>query len=256
MKKLVIIFGLLVSIMANAEAQAANDSLQQLMSIIAEQQAAIDKLESSRPYLKWQDYLGVGVLVLAIVSLIGYYFKLTIEAAKNASLSRLQARIDEFERSAQSNISSTEEKIITAINGNEALFNKLRNAVDLEELLIKSKTIKIVGETPDNILTLLTQIRFPRKNLFTIADKQPEHFDIYFINNEGGSLNLDEMVELVKELPDQVHVFYYCSKHGVFFPTGKLPYEMRDRVNFATNSAQIYGNFMNSLKYQHRLSKL
>lgn len=237
-------------------AQTTQDSLQQLMQLLAQQQEAINRLEANRPFLHWQDYTGVGVLISSIVLLIGFYFKNSIEAAKNTAISNLQVRIDEFERSAKGNIQLTEEKIIAAINGNEALLNKIREAADLEELLIKTKRIKLIGEIPDTILSILTNVGFMRKNLITEADDENSDYDVHFINNENGTVNLEEAVQAVKGLPDYVHVFYYSSKHGLFFPTGQLPYEARHRVNFATNPAQIYGNLVNTLKYQHRLSKV
>lgn len=233
-------------------AQSLADSLQQLMTLVAEQQAALEELKGNQPFLHWQDYLGLGALAGAAVGLIGYLFKQSIEAAKNAATSKLQSRLDDFERSA---IQLSEEKIFAAINGNEALLNKIRETADLEELLIKTKKIKLVGEIPDTILSILTNVGFLRKNLLTEADDGTSAFDIHFINNENGTVNLEEAVQVVKGLPDNVHVFYYSSKHGLFFPTGQLPYEARHRINFATNPAQIYGNLINTLKYQHRLNK-
>lgn len=236
-------------------AQSLADSLQHLTTLVAEQQAALEKLKGNQPFLHWQDYLGIGVVVSAVAGLIGFLFKQSIEAAKNAAISKLQGRLDEFERSARGNIQISEEKIITAINGNEALLNKIREAADLEELLIKVKRIKIVGEIPDTVLSTLTKVGFLRKNLIIEADDEQQPFDVLFFNNENGTINLDEAVQTVKALPENVHVFYYSSKHGVFFPTGQLDYEDRHRVNFATNPAQIYGNLINTLKYQHRLLK-
>jgi hypothetical protein len=236
-------------------AKSLADSLQQLMTLVAEQQAALEELKGNQPFLHWQDYLGIGIVVSAVASLIGFLFKQSIEATKYVGISKLQSRLDDFERSARGNIQLSEEKIITAINGNEALLNKIREGADLEELLIKTKKIRLVGEFPDTIISILTKVGFLRKNLITEADGDISAFDVHFINNENGSVNLEEAVQVVKELPDNIHVFYYSSKHGLFFPTGQLPYEARHRVNFATNPAQIYGNLINTLKYQHRLFK-
>jgi len=255
MKKYVFILGLMI-VASLLKAQSHQDSLLHLMQQFAQQQEAINALEVEKPFLHWQDYIGIGFIISAIVGLIGYYFKTTIEAAKNTAISNLQVRIDEFERSAKGNIQLTEEKIIAAINGNEVLFNKIRDLADLEEMLIKTKKIKIIGETPDNLISLLTQVGFLRKNLFTNADEEVKDFDVYFINNETGTLNLIDESSRVTELSKKVHVFYFSSKRGELFPTEKLPYEERHRVNFATNPAQIYGNLINTLKYQHRLSKV
>ena len=256
MRAIILIISILVIVTIETIAQSHQDSLHHLMQDLAQQQEAINALEEENPFLHWQDYIGIGFIVSAIVGLIGYYFKTTIEAAKNTAISNLQVRIDKFAQSAEGNIQLTEEKIITAINGNEALFNKIRDLADLEEMLIKTKKIRIVGETPDTLITLLTQVGFQRKNLFTTADEEINDFDIYFINNETATLNLSDELPHVVELPKKVHVFYFSSKHGAFFPTDKLPYEDRHRVNFATNPAQIYGNLINTLKYQHRLSKV
>ncbi len=255
MKKLVFVLSLMTFAYL-LSAQSHLDSLHHLMQQLAQQQEAINALEEEKPFLHWQDYIGIGFIISAVVGLIGYYFKTSIEAAKNTAISNLQVRIDEFERSAKGNIQLTEEKIITAINGNEALLNKIRDAADLEELLIKTKKINLIGETPDTILSILTNVGFLRKNLFTEADDENSDYDVLFINNENGKVNLEEAVQVVKGLPDNVHVFHYTSKHNIIFPTGQLPYEARHRVNFATNPAQIYGNLINTLKYQHRLSKV
>lgn len=237
-------------------AQSYADSLQQILSNVAELEATVKELKSGQPVLNWQDYLGIGIVVAALVSLIGFYFKKSVEASKDAAISKLEAELATFQSRAKDNIQLTESEIIAAINGNRRIFDQLREAVDLEAALMKTKRIRVVGELPDSVLQILTQVQFPRKNLITDSDEDANGpFDLYFINNENGTQNLDEFVEQVKALPNQVHVFYYSTKHGTFFPTGKLPYADRHRVNFATNPAQMYGNLINSLKYQHRSSK-
>lgn len=211
------------------------------------------ELQSNRPLLQWQDYLSIGILVSAVVGLIGFYFKQAVETSKEKEIVALKARLTEFEKQAGLSIKSAEEKIIQEIGTNETLFRRIVETADLESLLKQYKRIYFIGEIPDNVIRLLMKAKFPRKNLFPQGESDGEDFDLLFINNENGTLNLDEMLKEADDLPDNVFIFYYSTKQGAFFPTHKLPEAKRDRVNFATNPAQLYGNLLNTLKYQHEV---
>ena len=49
--------------------------------------------------------------------------------------------------------------------------------------------------------------------------------------------------------------FFYFNETRVIFPTDRLQYDLQKRINFATNPAQIYGNLLNTLKYQDRIAQ-
>ena len=63
---------------------------------------------------------------------------------------------------------------------------------------------------------------------------------------------MEEVVEKVKAMPSTAAAFYYNTTRK-FFPIHQIAAEDQDRVNFATNPAQLYGNLVNTLAYQDKL---
>ena len=236
-------------------AQARIDSIAQLENKVEELNEAIVELEEKKPALNWQDYVGVGALVTILGGLIGFYFKKSIDTSIHSKVAELERRLNSFEADAKQHIQNTKQDVINAINSDKTIFEKLRDAADLERILMKSKKIKIVGESPEDIVSFLTRVGFTRANLITVADEEPDRVDIYFINNESGTVDLKDEIKKVKQLAPETFIFHYTSKHGVFFLVSELDHAQRSRVSYATNYSQMLGNLLNLIKQHHRIMK-
>jgi len=180
-----------------------------------------------------------------------------------------------------------EEKIGDVIRGRSKDVRKILSDYDDESLLRNTKRIFING--PDishnqNLRGLLIENGFHAKNI--LIDEQTAQetgYDLLLINNINGEVlpaippkdkdttpemekeydsklkkhNVEwiKLFEKIKSEKSNVFIFYY-SEQNINFPLHKITdYNLKKRINFATNPAQIYGNLINSLKYQYRLSK-
>ena len=158
-----------------------------------------------------------------------------------------------FRKKMESMVNQT---IVKKINEKDETIMKLLSEMDLETRLLKEKKIKIVGEQPDRgkksiIEEVLKRVGFNMKNV----GYDLKYFDVLVINNENSSVEEVEMLEMAKELARSNTTIFYFNNKRKHFPLDKLDDpELKMKVNFATNPAQIYGNLLNSLKYQDRLS--
>lgn len=173
-----------------------------------------------------------------------------------------------------------DEKIIDAIRGRSKAIRNMLIDYDTETYLLQNKRIFIDGgEGKDKIKQVLEENGFNSDNIFTTeAEASKSGYDAIFINNMNGDVfpnepkkddkgNIDE--NLTKDYQQKfeslnakieaekpvICFFYYCEKN-INFPIHKIKsYDLKKRINFATNPAQIYGNLLNTLKYQDKIQQ-
>ena len=161
---------------------------------------------------------------------------------------KLETKTKEFEDNLAARLSKV-------FNENESLVQSILDKANIEKQLFETKKILIWGETDSNFIEgALKKIKFNHKN---ITKDDTQDFDVLFINNLKGSLDKQDMIDKAKQCltNDKICLFYYNAT-GVFFPNKDLDESTQDRINFATNAAQIYGNLLNTLKYQDKISKI
>lgn len=162
-----------------------------------------------------------------------------------------------------------EKNLATQIENNQELIRSMIDKADIEQTLLRTKKVKLIGETDISVIKkVLKNVKFDINNLFDIHDEIDE-FSILLINNNQGmffkGVNRNDtmdakiekskvLIELINNLDDKVCVLYYCSK-GVYFPSDIPAFKPHlHKINFATNPAQIYGNLLNTLKYQDKIA--
>lgn len=151
-----------------------------------------------------------------------------------------------------------EKKLKESFNEKKEIISRTFENTDYEMQLWKKKKILLIGDDDTRIVKrVLRRAGFNiQENLFEdVSQIGTKGFDILFINNYLGNINLKEAVEMVKGLPPNVITFYFTSRHEreLNFPTDQLDFDQQDKVNFAKSASQIYGNLLNSLKYQDKL---
>jgi len=145
---------------------------------------------------------------------------------------------------------------------------------DKEQQFLSNKKIKIYGEEDETVSLILNKMGFNMNNIKKEDSfKDGEAYAILFINNANGEVleetfvdgrkipnheQLKELEQLINAQADTVCIFYYCGRN-IRLAVEKMNLrnnkELLARINFATNPAQIYGNLLNSLKYQHKISQ-
>ena len=211
----------------------ANDSLR-----IAKLEEELSKLKESSGGTNWNDLIGNSVIALVGIGIIGGLFRyFAIETKKRL-------------------IENFEERVIQVINKKKELVDLMINRVDTDQRLLKTKRIFLKGEENNELIKkVLKNVGFNFQNLITTVDDTKQEYDLILINNEHGTLeNLSEIAEQVNRLPDKVLVFYFNTTNRRF-PSESLSAEKADKVNFATNAAQLYGNLLNTLRYQDHIKK-
>lgn len=147
-----------------------------------------------------------------------------------------------------------EEQLLAVLNEKKATVNKTFEVVDYNRSLLNNKCLGLWGEADASIVrSVLKRMDYNMENLIdlNLTGFEEQKFDVLLINNISGKVNSDKMLEIVKGLPQKTLVFYFNNTRA-FFPIGKLKLEDQDKVNFATNPSQIYGNLMNTLAYQDK----
>lgn len=163
-----------------------------------------------------------------------------------------------------------EEQIVEAMKGRSNLIRKmLRNYREEEHLLKKKKIYFYKNQDGTDIKDFLILFGFTEKSFVLDASTA----DVVFINNEDnylGKLDLrgkteSDITTLLIENQGWLEIkkiiglhsnkcFFYYNSKGVQFPSQMFTkLETLARVNYATNPAQLYGNLLNSLKYQDLL---
>jgi hypothetical protein len=136
---------------------------------------------------------------------------------------------------------------------------QLLNENSEEKILIANKLIAVVGEEDLNINRTLRIIGFSSNNLKQYDPEKKDSYDVLFINNsqgvyyDGTEPKKQALLNLVKKESEEVGIFYYCET-GINFPMKEVTDPFK--CNFATNPSQLFGNLLNSLKYQDKLKKL
>lgn len=221
--------------------------------------------------IKKQELFWYNIAFLGIGSVLGFLTLLFLipKAIEN------QAKIE------------VDDKIGDAIRGRSEVVRKLLRDYDQETFLRNKKLIFINGPNSSvnqTLRDLLIENGFCAENI--LLDEQAAQksgYDLLLINNTNGevfpalptkdkettpekekeynsqlekhNIEWEKLFEKIKTEKPTVCVFYYSEKN-INFPLQKITdYNLKKRINFATNPAQIYGNLINSLKYQHRLSK-
>jgi hypothetical protein len=220
---------------------------------------------------QWK-YIAIGLMIGfgVLGALISYFFKKATESKVNESQSQIEKRLATFELAAEDRIRQTEQSAIETINEKKHTIEKLMLGTSTEQSLLYQKKIYLWGESnPINILKILRIVGFNMQNLLQTEEESQDGYQILFINNETGMYSpakvpaidsqrperdFTQILDMIKSQGPNVCVFYYNSNQASL-PIHKLDFDLKHRVNFATNPSQIYGNLMNMLKYQDRLEK-
>jgi len=210
------------------------DSLQ-----IIELQKQVAELKQSSGKIDMSSYLTLAGIVATLTGLIGYLFKKSIESKISSTSSKLEKEFDD--------------RIVKTINEKKSTIDKTFEQVDLEQKIISTKIIYLYGEDTPVVKRVLKNIGFDMNNNIVTSEKEAQKgYNLLFINNENGTLDMDAVLDMVNKLPNEVFTFYY-NTNRIFFPTIKLDKGKEDKVNFVTNASQIYGNLLNTLRYQDKL---
>lgn len=174
---------------------------------------------------------------------------------------------------------TVKKQILESFGEKEATISNMIEKQDKEVSLFKNTKIAIWGKEKSNetIRQVLANVNF---NMYNIIDyenvKGGQEYQVLLINNETAqtlisspregdndydknlkrqSSQWNEIKELIEKQSESVCIFYYCSSQ-VHFPMSKIEdIDLQARINFATNPSQIYGNLLNTLKYQDYISK-
>ncbi len=177
-----------------------------------------------------------------------------------------------------------DEKIGDAIRGRSETVRHLLNTYDEESFLRQNKRIYIAGGTgKEKVRDILIENGINSENVYLDEDTAKRNkYDILFFNNLNGELlpakpqdkngqkhdeakyneemrKHDEAFQAILKMMQaekQSVCFFYYNETNVIFPIWEIrDYDLKKRINFVTNPAQIYGNLLNTLKYQDKISK-
>ncbi len=178
-----------------------------------------------------------------------------------------------------------DDKIGDAIRGRSEAIRNMLNSYDKESFLRQNKRIYIAGGTgKEKVRDILIENGINSENVYLDEDTAKRNkYDILFLNNLNGELlpakpqmdkngqKYDEakyneemrkhneafqaILKMVQAEKQSVCFFYY-NETNVIFPIWEIrDYDLKKRINFTTNPAQIYGNLLNTLKYQDRIAQ-
>lgn len=167
-----------------------------------------------------------------------------------------------------------DEAIKPIIQKHESSVLDIIKKYDDEKRLFSEKVILVWGEEDySEIEKVLDNVEFNMDNLKSYDEiRGGEPYHLLLINNTTGKVlpqnnnnnnnqaEKDKYTEAWNELKSiaenqasSVCIFYYCST-TINFPIWEIKDKtLQARINFATNPSQIYGNLLNSLKYQDHL---
>ncbi len=239
-----------------------NDSTEVARDIAVKEEVKETTVEDRLARLPWWEHL----IVASMIGIGGYIWKKLIDKSVDNALNTQK---DESERdfkryladqkiSYEEKVRELEERIQTSFNEKQQIIDKTFEDTTTEVLLWKNKKIKVFGEEDTTILKqVLKRAKFNINEHLIEQDDTDSNYDVLFINNVNGEVDLDEALEVVKNLPPHVLTFYYTSRYEpqYNFQTRKLDITQYDKVNFAKSAAQIYGNLLNTLKYQDKIAK-
>lgn len=206
-------------------------------------------------------YLAAGVVVAAFgFFAVGfkYYIKNTHEKIKIDAETRFKAQ----EKVYKEKQDEVEQQFINSINEKKDIIEYGLDNFASEKWLLANTKICCIGEQPDKIRRVLDNVGFNLKNLLS-EEEAKDGYDVLLINNEKGvyikapkekgqRADFSEPIKIMEEKDSSVCFFYYNTSR-LFFPNESLSFDLQHRLNFATNPAQIYGNLINTIKYQYKL---
>jgi len=199
----------------------------------------VSQLESDKNSLLW--LLGILTLIWGVI--VFWAKKLTDRTIKNTE--------EDFRKKTEEKLAGIEMEMVKAINDKRNTIDRAMEHSDKEGVLLATKRVYVWGEEDFAIIKkVLKNAKFNVSEHFFVTDEEAkEGYDILIVNNQNGSLDLDQVVKKVNGLPDKTCAMYY-NVTRLNFPTDKLSEEKQDKVNFANGAAQIYGNLLNLMKYQ------
>ncbi len=120
-----------------------------------------------------------------------------------------------------------------------------------EEFKLKEeKSILVISQKDDSddfMRRFFKEMGFVKVKYCTIDQiKKPIDSDLILFNNENKSISHETINTIGKESREEVFCFYFGPDHFVADGFTK-------RVNFANSRLQLYGNLINSLRYQSLL---
>lgn len=244
--------------------EVLQEEKQKLMLEELENKAEIQLIKKQHDFIIWiLAFLGLGTLAGAI----SLFFYIPNEVKKKAD--------QEVKNRIESIVSNNETSVLNLIEEHNE-----------EKNLFQNKIIRIWGEKDYTTLTkVLQNVEFKSSNIFWYDEvKQGQAYDVLIINNENAKKlskvnnflfdaetederekrvkkeedkftdQWAEIEQLIKEQAPNVCVLYYCNRN-VRMPLEKIrDVDLQARINFATNPAQIYGNLLNTLKYQEKIA--
>jgi hypothetical protein len=177
-------------------------------------------------------------------------------------------------------------RIEPIIKKNETSVVNLIDEYNEEKTLFQNKIIRVWGEPSfDTIKQVLNNVQFNPNHILAYDEvKQGQAYHILIINNEKGEILLSispkrdgeneqdyrervkpekekfeqqwkTIEEIISQQSANVCTLYYCPKN-IRLPIERInDIPLQARVNFVNSPAQIYGNLLNTLKYQDKISK-
>jgi hypothetical protein len=173
---------------------------------------------------------GIGIIT-AIIALIFSFFKIRKRLEVIAE-EKIREKFDQI-------FSEKKNQIITMIDKQN------------EELqLKKEKSILVIRKNPKEdpfIEKFFKDMEFSNVQYETLNNvKDLNKYDLILFNNEKLNIDHADLLAIVAKTKPEVFCFYFGPDRF----DGK---EFKDRVNFANSRVQLYGNLINSLRYQSLL---
>lgn len=201
-------------------------------------------LQKQQKAIDWGTILPVSAIALGALWLAYGLFQSKVKSVEERMLKQFETRLDD--------------QITKTINDKKNIIDRTIGNTDIELRLMQTKRMFRIGEVDDAIVKkVLKNVGFNMQNYYTSEEEASKGFDVLFINDKGGSIEIGDtntkLIQEIKSLPEDVVVFYY-NNTGKRLDTGKFP-GMEDKISFVNAASQIYGNLLNTLKYQDKISK-
>jgi hypothetical protein len=136
-----------------------------------------------------------------------------------------------------------DEQITNLLETEKDKFKQLILSIDEEYQLRENKKIAVISnESIHFIDDFLNKSGFKQINHYSPNDTINADTDLIFLNNELGKLD----DAFIKELADSKKLLFYFGGNKSFLYDAK-------NVNFANSRFQIYGNLINTLRYQNTI---
>jgi len=213
-----------------------------------------------------QNYLMIaGGIVSVLIFVLGWLGFKTVGDIKKNYKEKLEEQIEKYDKELNEQLS---EKIADIIKRKPELVKNLIDNFETENLLKRSKSILVLGNTTDrntNLVDLLkngykfSHITSAAENEFFVRGENGisfinensktnlNKFDLILLNNDNDNLTVDtrKFILLHNCIDNKVYLYYGQSRIENS--------ELKVNVSSATMKSQIYGNIMNLLKYQEAI---